>query len=105
MTLTVVIYHSGYGHTQRLAQHVADGADAQLIAIDAEGNIGEAESFYQRAISMQADYAPAVVARAPVSNGSPRSTAGPTTSTSTRRGGFSGRSSRSTAGRSPGPTS
>jgi flavodoxin len=40
MTHTVVIYHSGYGHTQRLAQQVADGADAQLIAIDAEGNIG-----------------------------------------------------------------
>jgi len=43
MTHTVVIYHSGYGHTQRLAQQVADGADAQLIAIDAEGNIGEAD--------------------------------------------------------------
>ena len=35
---------------------------------------------------------------------SPRSTAGPTTPTSTRRAGCSGRSSRSTAGRSPGPT-
>jgi multimeric flavodoxin WrbA len=43
MTSTVVIYHSGYGHTQRLAQQVAQGADAQLIAIDAEGNISEAE--------------------------------------------------------------
>ena len=43
MTSTVVIYHSGYGHTQRLAQQVAEGADAQLIAIDAEGNISEAE--------------------------------------------------------------
>ena len=43
MTSIVVIYHSGYGHTQRLAQQVADGADAQLIAIDAEGNIGEAD--------------------------------------------------------------
>ena len=35
---------------------------------------------------------------------SPRSTAGPTTRASTRRAGCSGRSSRSTAGRSPGPT-
>ena len=35
---------------------------------------------------------------------SPPSTAGPTTPTSTRRAGCSGRSSRSTAGRSPGPT-
>jgi multimeric flavodoxin WrbA len=43
MTKTVVIFHSGYGHTQRLAQFVADGADAQLIAIDADGNITDAE--------------------------------------------------------------
>jgi NAD(P)H dehydrogenase (quinone) len=35
----VVVFHSGYGHTQRLAQSVADGAQAQLIAIDAEGNL------------------------------------------------------------------
>ena len=43
MPSTVVIYHSGYGHTQRLAQQVADGADAQLIAISAEGTITDAE--------------------------------------------------------------
>jgi multimeric flavodoxin WrbA len=43
MTKTVVIFHSGYGHTQRLAQFVADGADAQLITIDADGNITDAE--------------------------------------------------------------
>ncbi|MDH4481733.1 MAG: flavodoxin family protein [Rhodoferax sp.] len=43
MTQTVVIFHSGYGHTQRVAQFVADGADAQLITIDADGNITEAE--------------------------------------------------------------
>lgn len=35
----VVVYHSGYGHTQRMAQAVADGADARLIAIDADGNL------------------------------------------------------------------
>lgn len=35
----VVVFHSGYGHTQRVAQAVADGADAQLLAIDAEGNL------------------------------------------------------------------
>ena len=39
MTKSVVIYHSGYGHTQRIAQSVAEGANAQLIAIDADGNI------------------------------------------------------------------
>lgn len=39
MTDIVVVFHSGYGHTQRVAQAVADGAEAQLIAIDAEGNL------------------------------------------------------------------
>ena len=38
-----VVYHSGYGHTQRVAQHVAQGADAQLIAIDADGHITDAD--------------------------------------------------------------
>lgn len=37
----VVVYHSGYGHTQRMAQAVAEGALAQLIAIDADGNLPE----------------------------------------------------------------
>ncbi|MFO1243960.1 MAG: flavodoxin family protein [Ramlibacter sp.] len=41
MAKTVVVYHSGYGHTQRMAQAVADGAGAQLLAIDAEGNLPE----------------------------------------------------------------
>jgi len=35
----VVVYHSGYGHTQRMAQAVAQGAGAQLLAIDADGNL------------------------------------------------------------------
>lgn len=39
----VVLYHSGYGHTQRVAQYVAEGAGAQLIAIDADGNISDAD--------------------------------------------------------------
>lgn len=37
----VVLYHSGYGHTQRMAQAVAQGADAELIAIDADGHLPE----------------------------------------------------------------
>ena len=41
MTRITVIYHSGYGHTQRMAQAVADGANAELLAIDAEGNLPE----------------------------------------------------------------
>ena len=43
MSKTVVVYHSGYGHTQRVAQFVADGAGAQLIAIDAEGNLTDVQ--------------------------------------------------------------
>jgi len=35
----VVVFHSGYGHTQRLAQAVAQGAGARLLAIDADGNL------------------------------------------------------------------
>ena len=39
MAHIVVVYHSGYGHTQRMAQAVADGAAAELIAVDAEGQL------------------------------------------------------------------
>ena len=39
MAKVVVVFHSGYGHTLRMAQAVADGADAQLLAIDADGNL------------------------------------------------------------------
>ena len=39
MSDIVVVYHSGYGHTQRLAQAVAQGAGARLLAIDADGNL------------------------------------------------------------------
>ncbi len=41
MTKIAVIYHSGYGHTQRMAQAVAEGAGAELLAIDADGNLPE----------------------------------------------------------------
>ncbi|NWF45493.1 flavodoxin family protein [Hydrogenophaga sp. D2P1] len=41
MANVVVVYHSGYGHTQRMAQSVASGAGAELIAIDADGNLPE----------------------------------------------------------------
>jgi NAD(P)H dehydrogenase (quinone) len=37
----VVVFHSGYGHTKRLAEAVAEGAGAALLAIDAEGNLPE----------------------------------------------------------------
>ena len=41
MTKIVVVFHSGYGHTLRVAQSVAQGADAELLAIDADGNLPE----------------------------------------------------------------
>ena len=34
-----IVYHSGYGHTQRMAQSVAEGSDGRLIPIDADGNL------------------------------------------------------------------
>ena len=42
MSRIVVVYHSGYGHTHRIAEAVAQGAGAELLAIDAEGNLPEA---------------------------------------------------------------
>lgn len=41
MSNTVVVYFSGYGHTVRVAEAVAAGAQAKLLAIDAEGNLPE----------------------------------------------------------------
>ena len=41
MSKVIVVYHSGYGHTQRMAQAVAEGAAGELLAIDAEGNLPE----------------------------------------------------------------
>jgi NAD(P)H dehydrogenase (quinone) len=39
MTKIAVVFHSGYGHTLRMAQAVAEGAGAQLVAIDPHGNL------------------------------------------------------------------
>jgi multimeric flavodoxin WrbA len=38
---TVIVYHSGYGHTRRMAEAVAEGAGGVLYAIDADGNLGD----------------------------------------------------------------
>jgi NAD(P)H dehydrogenase (quinone) len=35
----VIVYHSGYGHTKKVADAVAEGSSGALIAIDAEGNL------------------------------------------------------------------
>ena len=39
MAKVVVVFHSGYGHTLRMAQAVAEGADAELVAIDPDGHL------------------------------------------------------------------
>jgi NAD(P)H dehydrogenase (quinone) len=48
MTTVAIVYHSGYGHTRKLAEAVHAGAaevadvDAMLVAIDANGDVPEA---------------------------------------------------------------
>ncbi len=43
MAKAVVVFHSGYGHTARVAEFIAKGASAELIAIDANGDLTEAQ--------------------------------------------------------------
>ncbi|WP_347985991.1 flavodoxin family protein [Methylomonas sp. AM2-LC] len=43
MSKIAIVFHSGYGHTAKQAEAVAQGAKAELIVIDAEGNITEAQ--------------------------------------------------------------
>ncbi len=39
MSKIVIVYHSGYGHTKKIAEAVAEGSGGTLLAIDAEGNL------------------------------------------------------------------
>lgn len=41
MTNVAVVYFSGYGHTRRIAEDVAEGADAILVTIDDDGHVDE----------------------------------------------------------------
>ncbi len=41
MNAIVIVYHSGYGHTRKVAEAVAATSGGQLLAIDAEGNLPE----------------------------------------------------------------
>lgn len=41
MSKIVIVFHSGYGHTKKVAEAVAAGSGAELLAIDAEGNLPE----------------------------------------------------------------
>ncbi|HEX4584178.1 MAG TPA: flavodoxin family protein [Burkholderiaceae bacterium] len=37
----VIVYHSGYGHTKKIAEAVAEGSGGRLLAIDADGDLPE----------------------------------------------------------------
>ncbi len=41
-TEIVIVYHSGYGHTRRVAEAVARGAQAELIAVNEHGEVSQA---------------------------------------------------------------
>ncbi len=41
MSDIVIVFHSGYGHTAKVAEAVAEGSGGTLLAIDAEGNLPE----------------------------------------------------------------
>ena len=41
MSKIVIVFHSGYGHTAKVAAAVAEGSGGTLLAIDAEGNLPE----------------------------------------------------------------
>ena len=43
MSKIVVLFHSGYGHTAKVAEAVAAAAGAQLMPISAEGLISDAD--------------------------------------------------------------
>lgn len=38
-----IVFHSGYGHTRRLAESVAQGADAHLHEVDQDGHLTPAD--------------------------------------------------------------
>ena len=39
----IVVYHSGFGHTKKVAEHVAQGAAAELVTISENGELTEAD--------------------------------------------------------------
>jgi multimeric flavodoxin WrbA len=43
MSKVAVVYHSGYGHTAKQAEAVAQGAGADLIAVDVNGELSESQ--------------------------------------------------------------
>ena len=43
MSKIAIVFHSGYGHTKRMAESLAQGAGGELVTIDAEGNLTDAQ--------------------------------------------------------------
>lgn len=43
MSKISIVYHSGYGHTKVVADHIAKGSGGALVIIDANGDITEAD--------------------------------------------------------------
>jgi multimeric flavodoxin WrbA len=41
MSKIVIVFHSGYGHTRKIAEAIAQSSGGALLAIDAEGNLPE----------------------------------------------------------------
>ena len=41
MSKIVIVFHSGYGHTKKVAEAVAESSGGTLLPIDAEGNLPE----------------------------------------------------------------
>ena len=41
MSKIVIVFHSGYGHTRKVAEAIAQTSGGTLLAIDAEGNLPE----------------------------------------------------------------
>ena len=39
MSDIIIVFHSGYGHTSKIAEAVAETSGGKLLAIDAEGNL------------------------------------------------------------------
>lgn len=39
----IVVYYSGYGHTKLIAEKVAQGAKAELVAVDSQGGINDSD--------------------------------------------------------------
>ncbi len=64
MSHVVIIYHSGYGHTKRVAECMAEASGAELIAIDSEGQLSDAS--WERLAA-----ADAIIFGAPTYMGSP----------------------------------